>query len=589
VNAARSGTARLEIPATDNVAVRAGKQVVQLTNLQKVFWPELGLTKRDLLQYYADISPVLLPHLTGRAMVMKRYPNGIHGKWFFMKRTPSPRPAWLETCEIMHKSENLIAFPMIQDLASLLWVVNLGCIDLNPWYARCDDVDRPDYLHFDLDPGEGAGFDRVLETAIVVRDALRQLGMAPLVKTSGSKGMHVYVPIVRAPTQKDVWTFAKAFAKSLDEMYPKLITAEYRIAERPHGRVLVDYNQNAWGRTLASIYSPRPTRNATVSTPVAWDDVERGFQIADFRIDNIPERVRKLGDLWKPLLSSSGRFRLERFVNRIVTARTATRRAPAKVEGQEVASMAQKSKDRKKATTAKPTRGSSKPGPGSASAQPQLAEYRRKRDFTRTAEPKGSAARPKQTLAFVIQKHAASHLHYDLRLELDGVMKSWAVPKGPSLDPAVRRLAMEVEDHPIEYNKFEGTIPQGEYGGGTVMLWDRGTYGYGGTHPDPLEGLRRGYAKGDLKFVLNGKRLKGSWALVRMRRDQPGKPQWLLIKHRDEYAVPGSDVAAEHQTSVATGRSMEDIAGGRSRIWRSNRPAKETGVSLLRSLRGLKP
>lgn len=201
----------------------------------------------------------------------------------------------------------------------------------------------------------------------------------------------------------------------------------------------------------------------------------------------------------------------------------------------------------------------------------QLEEYRRKRDFTRTAEPKGAAGRNRKKLAFVIQKHAASHLHYDLRLELDGVMKSWAVPKGPSLDPAIKRLAMEVEDHPIEYNSFEGTIPKGEYGGGTVMLWDRGTYEYGGTDPDPLEGLRRGYQKGDFKFVLKGKRLKGSWALVRMRRDQPGRPQWLLIKHRDEYAVPGSDVAAEYESSVTTGRTMDDIAEGKSRVWRSNR------------------
>lgn len=210
-------------------------------------------------------------------------------------------------------------------------------------------------------------------------------------------------------------------------------------------------------------------------------------------------------------------------------------------------------------------------GKSAAGAERQLSEYRRKRDFTKTAEPKGGSARQAKKLAFVIQKHDASHLHYDLRLEHDGVMKSWAVPKGPSLDPSVKRLAMEVEDHPIEYNSFEGTIPKGEYGGGTVMLWDRGTYQYGGTDPDPDEGLRRGYQKGDFKFVLNGKRLKGSWALVRMRRNQSGKPQWLLIKHRDEYAVPDSDVTADHQTSVATGRTMDEIAEGKSRVWRSNR------------------
>jgi bifunctional non-homologous end joining protein LigD len=184
-----------------------------------------------------------------------------------------------------------------------------------------------------------------------------------------------------------------------------------------------------------------------------------------------------------------------------------------------------------------------------ATADSKLTEYRRKRDFSKTAEPAGGTTRASSKLAFVIQKHAASHLHYDLRLELDGVMKSWAVPKGPSLDPTVKRLAMQVEDHPIEYNSFEGTIPKGEYGGGTVMLWDRGTYTYGGSDDvEPVEGLRRGYSKGDFKFVLQGKRLKGSWVLVRTRRDERGKAQWLLIKHRDEYAVEGSDVTAEHQT-----------------------------------------
>jgi bifunctional non-homologous end joining protein LigD len=150
-------------------------------------------------------------------------------------------------------------------------------------------------------------------------------------------------------------------------------------------------------------------------------------------------------------------------------------------------------------------------------------------------------------------------------------MKSWAVPKGPSLDPSVKRLAMQVEDHPIEYNAFEGTIPKGEYGGGTVMLWDRGTYEYGGDDPDPIEGLRRGYAKGDFKFVLHGKRLRGSWVLVRIRRGEPRKPQWLLIKHRDEFADTEADVTEEFQTSVATRRTMEGIAEGKRRVWHSNR------------------
>jgi bifunctional non-homologous end joining protein LigD len=298
----------------ENVVVRAGTHDVRLTNLHKVFWKELGLTKGDLLQYYADVSDVLLPHLRDRAMVMKRYPHGAAGEFFFMKRAPSPRPEWIATCSIEHESGNVIDFPMIQDLAALLWVVNLGCIDLNQWYARCDDVDRPDYLHFDLDPGVGAGFDRVRETGLIVRDALDGLKMRSVVKTTGSKGLHIYVPIVRGPAQKKVWTFAKALAQELAARHAELITAEYRVAKRPHGRVLVDYNQNAWGRTLASVYSVRPRPEASVSTPVTWDEVGRPIRIEDFTVANVPGRVAKLGDLWKPLLASRGRFDLGTFV-----------------------------------------------------------------------------------------------------------------------------------------------------------------------------------------------------------------------------------------------------------------------------------
>ena len=164
---------------------------MHLTNLRKTFWPTLGLVKADLLRYYATVADALLPHLAERAMVMKRYPNGAAGDWFFMKRAPEPRPEWIETCSITHGSGSVIAFPIVQDLASLLWLVNLGCIDLNPWYARCDDVDRPDYLHFDLDPVPPATFEDVRATALVVRDALTSLGMPSYPKTTGSKGVHV--------------------------------------------------------------------------------------------------------------------------------------------------------------------------------------------------------------------------------------------------------------------------------------------------------------------------------------------------------------------------------------------------------------
>jgi bifunctional non-homologous end joining protein LigD len=216
-------------------------------------------------------------------------------------------------------------------------------------------------------------------------------------------------------------------------------------------------------------------------------------------------------------------------------------------------------------------------------AKKKLAEYQAKRDFSKTAEPSGAAAvAAGRALRFVVQKHAASHLHYDFRLEMDGVFKSWAVAKGPSVDASVRRLAAEVEDHPLDYGDFEGTIPKGQYGGGTVMLWDRGLWQPEG-EPKAL------FAKGDLKFVLAGEKMKGGWVLVRMKSDKYKRnlPNWLLIKHHDEFEQPGDpDALLALDLSVASGRTMDDIAAGKGRkptpfmrkagfdrdaVWNSNR------------------
>ena len=300
----------------DNAILKVDGREVRLTNLRKAFWPELGITKGALIQYYADVAPVLLPHVRDRAMVMRRYPNGAAGASFFMKEAPSPRPPWIRICPIDHGDGKVVNFPVIDDRASLLWLINLGCIDLNQWYARCDDVHRPDYLHFDLDPGDGATFEQASECGLIVRDALTTLGMKPYVKTTGSRGLHVYVALKRGPLQDVVHTFAKALATELASRNPKLMTVGYRVAARPKGRVVVDYKQNAWGQTLASIYSVRPKPRATVSTPVAWKELEKGVRLEDFRIDNVRQRITKLGDLWKPLLSAKERTNLDRFFSK---------------------------------------------------------------------------------------------------------------------------------------------------------------------------------------------------------------------------------------------------------------------------------
>jgi len=294
----------------DNAAVRVGRRTVQLTNLRKPFWTRPKVTKGDLLRYYASVSSWLLPHLRGRAMVMKRYPNGARAEFFFMKNVPDSHPPWLTLCPIEHAEGRIVKFPVVDDLASLLWVVNLGCIDLNQWFARCDDVHRPDYLHFDLDPVTGASFARVCESALLLRDALKAQGMPSFAKTTGSRGIHIYVPIKRGPLQEEVWRFSKAFAMHLAELHPSLITAVYAKSKRPKGHVLVDYNQNAWARTLASVYSARPNTRPTVSAPVTWKELDGGIRMDDFRIDTMPQRLAKVGDLWKPLLARTGRVDL---------------------------------------------------------------------------------------------------------------------------------------------------------------------------------------------------------------------------------------------------------------------------------------
>jgi len=316
------------IPTTvDNAILKVEGRDVRLTNLRKLFWPELNITKGALVQYYADVAPYLLPHIRDRAMVMRRYPNGAAGEQFFMKEAPSPRPPWIRICPIDHGDGKVVNFPVIDDLPSLLWLVNLGCIDLNQWYSRCDDVNRPDYVHFDLDPSEGATFDQVRECGLIVRHALETLGMTPYVKTTGSRGLHVYVPIVREPEQDVVLTFAKTLAGELAARNPKLMTLDYRVARRPRERVLVDYKQNAWGQTLASIYSVRPRPHATVSAPLTWNEVAKGASIEDFRIDNVRARLKKRGDLWKGLLSPKGRTDLLRFFGKPAATRRGTRKS----------------------------------------------------------------------------------------------------------------------------------------------------------------------------------------------------------------------------------------------------------------------
>jgi bifunctional non-homologous end joining protein LigD len=297
----------------ERAVVRTAGRTLPLTNLRKPFWPDEGITKGDLLGYYLHVAPHLLPHLRDRPMVLRRYPNGLKDPGFFMKQAPAARPEWVETCRVRHGAR-AIDFVLVQDLAALLWVVNLGCIDLNPWPSRRDAPDAPDTLTFDLDPGPSTPFALVREAALAVRDGLGALGMPAYPKTTGSRGIHVAVPLRRGPSAERVWRFAKAFALEMASRHARLFTVEYAMARRPPDRVLLDHKQMAPGQTLASVYSVRPRPRASVSTPLTWTEVARPIAIDDFRLDNVPARLRRRGDLWKPLAARGGRVDLGRFV-----------------------------------------------------------------------------------------------------------------------------------------------------------------------------------------------------------------------------------------------------------------------------------
>jgi bifunctional non-homologous end joining protein LigD len=281
--------------------------VVRLNHLRQVVFPAAGFTKRDLLQYYADIATVLLPYVADRPLMAARHPDGTTGP---TRRLPAHRPAWLPTCEVARRAGRFVALPMAQDVASLLWLVNVGCIDFRPWAARCDDVEHPDTLCFALEPLAPAIFAHACEAALFLHQGLERLGLQSVAKTSGRKGLHVAVPIARGPRYKQVWQVGRAIAHAIERANPRLVTADVRPDHRPRGRVVLDYDQNIRGRGLAAAYSVRSTSCATVSTPLRWSELGGSLDAEDFRLDTVVARVQAVGDLWRPMLASRGRSRL---------------------------------------------------------------------------------------------------------------------------------------------------------------------------------------------------------------------------------------------------------------------------------------
>ncbi|HEY0258172.1 MAG TPA: non-homologous end-joining DNA ligase [Candidatus Methylacidiphilales bacterium] len=506
-------------------------KTVSVSNLDKVYYPKAGFTKGGVLDFYINIAPVLLPHLQGRPLTMKRYPNGVDAPFFYEKQCPKPRPAFVKTCKVArHHESGEIEYCLVNNLPTLVWAANLGDLELHTFLSQAPAVHRPTQIVFDLDPGAPATAVQCAQVALWIRELFENLGLQSFIKSSGSKGMQLYVPLNTPTSYEETSPFAKAVAQALEKAHPELVVSDMK-KELRHGKVLVDWSQNSETKTTVCVYSLRAKERPFVSMPLDWDEVKACLKKEDpslvfFEAKAALKRVEKKGDLFAATLT------LKQDLKKAL--KTFSSSAPEEPR-----------KPRLKGT-----------GDGSISA------YNAKRNFNETAEPAGKTKPTGKQPLFVIQKHDASHLHYDFRLELDGVLKSWAVPKGPPFDKQTKRLAMMVEDHPYDYAEFEGTIPAGNYGAGTVMVWDIGTWENLG--PEPHEGLK----SGKLHFQLNGKKLKGEWALVKMHGPRATKgTEWLLLKHGDDMK-PIS--AKQDDASALSGKSMAQIAGAHGKQWISN-------------------
>jgi bifunctional non-homologous end joining protein LigD len=499
---------------------------IELSNLDKVMYPKAGFTKGQVIEYYARVGPYILPHLKDRPVTLKRYPDGVKGEHFYEKNAPSFTPAWVKRFAIPSETRGTpINYILINDLPTLLWSANLANLEIHPFLSKAPDIDVPTMVVFDLDPGEGVDVLSSCKAALLVKELLERLQLKSLVKVSGSKGIHLHVPLNTRVTYEMTQPFARSIAVALENEHPDFIVSEMAKAKRK-GKVFIDWSQNSRYKSTVAVYSLRAKHDVPyVAAPVTWKELETALKKADasslfFDTEKALQRAQKLGDLFAPVLKL-------------------------------------------KQTLPEPFMqlGSVAPERLVSTDAGALEQYRQKRDFTKTPEPPPSipqSSRQGGRRLYVIQKHAASRLHYDLRLELGGTLKSWAVPKGSPLEPGEMRLAMETEDHPMEYARFEGIIPKDEYGGGTVMVWDIGTY----------ELIDGNYWKGKLHIFIDGVKLKGEWVLKRKDDGNGKRNVWLLIKVGESMKkLPPK----KENASALTARSMEEIAAAKDTVWHSNR------------------
>ncbi|GGK58302.1 ATP-dependent DNA ligase [Nocardia camponoti] len=431
---------------------------VELSNLDKVLYPETGTTKGAVIAYYAAIAPAMLPHIAGRPATRKRWPNGVDHPDFFEKNLPASAPQWIHRVAVQHSNREVV-YPVFDSQAGLAWLGQQAALEIHvPQWRFVDDERGPaTRIVFDLDPGPGAGLVECARVALAVRDMVAEIGLRAYPVTSGSKGIHVYVPLEREVDSAGASTVAKQVAKNLQQLHPELVTATMAKTARVD-KVFLDWSQNNAAKTTIAPYSMRGRPHPMAAAPRTWAEIEDAKALRQLTFEQVLARFAQDGDLLAGLDP--------------------------------------------------PLR----PDP--------LTKYRSMRDPARTPEP--VPATPPRTGSddqFVVQEHHARRLHFDVRLEHDGTLASWAVPKGPPTDPKHNRLAVRTEDHPLEYLDFHGTIPKGEYGAGAMTIWDRGTY-----TPEK-------WRDDEVIVDFDGDKLHGRYAFIRTKGDQ-----WLMHKMRDQPA-----------------------------------------------------
>jgi DNA ligase D-like protein (predicted ligase)/DNA ligase D-like protein (predicted polymerase)/DNA ligase D-like protein (predicted 3'-phosphoesterase) len=455
------------MPSRTSQIAQVGRRQIELSNLTKVLFPADRIVKAQLIEYYLKIAPTILAQVKGRPLSLVRFPDGIEGESFFQKNRPGWAPDWIEHVSLGEEKKDYV---IASEDASLVWLANLACIEIHQMHSRAPHFDKPDYIVYDFDPPESFKFPQVAELALEFKDHLEAYGYHPFVKTTGRKGLHVVTPIEPKWGFQQAFETAKILAQPFVDSHPAVLTLQIK-KEHRKGKVLLDIYRNRQSQTIVSAYSVRGLPGAPVSTPLHWEELPSIESPRQFSLLNVPERVQS-GDPWEAISA---------YATALHTERRSTR--PVK-------------------TDLKPARSYKTPE--------QLEDYSRKRSFAKTPEP-APAQVTGQGNAFVVHRHHASRLHYDLRLEKEGVLRSWAVPKGLPPRPGIMRLAVNVEDHPLEYVHFEGAIPKGEYGGGMMWKFAQGRY-------EITKEKKNGFY-----FRLQSRELNGEYRVHHTKENQ-----WLL-------------------------------------------------------------